>query len=789
MNFKTPKTLIWLIALIPPYAIARQRTYSQITAIFTTERIFKHEYSIRDNSLSLEFEKTTPEELQSFENYDESLIKRVIFKEVAPIGTKIKIILRDHNVKAHIHSQNDPFRVIVEIYDKNYLPKKDRKTEFPDDHPITIDQSNQEDNLVNTPSKKSAILGASPQLLLRDDETIINEPIKNSSKTRRRLLQQLAQPFVTTEEMESVLKTVPDGIAPRWAQYPPYIYRLQMNTYEGRDYSGKKLKKERFPSFSEALSSSTALAEYAGKAFDLGNENKALILYHQLLQKDPEIFDKDATSLWKLSEIHLGNGNLTLARGYYESLLEKHPESAFTPFAQLRMLDIAAIRLTENGNYEEFSTLNSKLDAIKIVNRGELSALVALRRAYWTSFGIEVIKTPQVPPRVTQKNYQILAENYNSAESSKTAFLIGSILINEMTEPSSQWNGTQATFAESFFKRFFSSKSEQTITNLKGRLYKKINENIQTKINRGYLIEALEDYEKLPVSMRSIRKNPRTAWALAEAYRNLDQKLKAIEYYQEASSYLTPGSTDRFKAEFWTARLALGEAANQGTSGTKRQRLISVANQFDKKMSETWNKMDQKSKDVITTSYRDHFEKAVTDSLALRRPAQIVLSQWTGYLTSKASTSTGSSDPDLSSLSDPVSPSSSVFLITDLAKIFANLGMQKERKESILLLSKLKPSDFGDDQSAKNTWAKNLMELAEDYRKSNQYLDAGRLFGLVGDTSENFDKRAETLYKSGLLLFRAGRKQEAISAFQKAADDGNNLFYANLAKERLNQIQ
>ena len=37
-----------------------------------------------------------------------------------------------------------------------------------------------------------------------------------------------------------------------------------------------------------------------------------------------------------------------------------------------------------------------------------------------------------------------------------------------------------------------------------------------------------------------------------------------------------------------------------------------------------------------------------------------------------------------------------------------------------------------DDKAAKALWASQLMALAEDYRKGNQFLDAGRLYGLVG---------------------------------------------------------
>ena len=72
---------------------------------------------------------------------------------------------------------------------------------------------------------------------------------------------------------------------------------------------------------------------------------------------------------------------------------------------------------------------------------------------------------------------------------------------------------------------------------------------------------------------------------------------------------------------------------------------------------------------------------------------------------------------------------------------------------------------------------------------ANQNLEAGRIYSLVGKESQNWEGRAEALYKGGLLLYKAGRREEAIDAFTKASNDGNNLFYANLARERLGQIQ
>lgn len=78
------------------------------------------------------------------------------------------------------------------------------------------------------------------------------------------------------------------------------------------------------------------MADYAGKLFDLGHENRALVAYQQVLHKEPAVFDHDALHLWKFAEIHLGQGNLTLARGYFQAITEKHPASPLAQFAKLR---------------------------------------------------------------------------------------------------------------------------------------------------------------------------------------------------------------------------------------------------------------------------------------------------------------------------------------------------------------------------------------------------------------------------------------------------------------------
>lgn len=755
-----------------------------MTAVFSSERDFKYEYSPQDNSITLEFLKTTPEEIQSFENYDELLAKRVVIKDMSPSGTQIKIVLKNSNIRAHVQSEKEPFRVIIDLFEKGYQPEKDLITELPieasKNRLKSQDKREEQDSSNDLDQKKG-------KLLLSEGESSEKNKKLAPTWTQRRLLQPLGALLLTQEDFEKALNAVPDGTGERWKSLPPYIYRLNTETYESRDAAGNFERNAKLPQFREALSSSKALADYASKFFDMGNENKALVIYNQLLQKDPEIFEKDPTALWKLAEVQLGQGNLTLARGYFETLIEKHPESSFSPFAKVRILDIQAIRMIDQNQVDTLPILVSKLDQIKTRNQGELTGQILIRKAYWSEQGTKIVKNYDIPPRISKSLYSQFSLHYPNAESSKTAFIMGAILINELTEPSQEWNRNNGIFAENFFKRFTGSTAEKTISNLKNKLYTRINSNLQNKISAGFLLDAIEDFESLPYSMKSISKNISTAWSLGEAYRNLDQPKRALPLYEEASNSISQGTPDRLKAEFWSARLAITEARNRTNTTTSRKNYESLARKFDEKMTQTWAKMNAKDRENITTAYKDHFEKSVTDNLPLKRPALIVLSQWTNYLSSKSSTGLSSIDNLTANSASPTS--AAVFLLTDLSKVFGTLGMRKERQESLLLLRNLKPSDFGSDQAAKNIWAEQLTQLAEDYRKANQYLDAGRLFNLVGENSENYDKRAETLYKSGLLLYRAGRKQEAITSFQKASEDGNNLFYANLAKERLNQIQ
>lgn len=751
--------------------------YSQLVVSFNSERPFAQTYSKGEHSLTLEFQKTAPNELAAFEQYDERLIRRVLITDLGPAGTAVKLILRDRDVRAIVNKFDEPFRVSIDLYDADYEEERDPNTGMP-----IVGGGAAASGVASSdgePIKFVAPQGEESAAVVAADAT----PGPKAGKLK--LLQPTPSLFASPDELSSAMRNTPDGVGKAWKEFPPYVYRIQTASYE----EGAKANGPKLPTATQALNSAQAMADYAGKLYALGHEAKALVAYQQVLHLDPTLFDKDALHLWKFAETQLGQGNLTLARGYYEAITEKHPESPLAQFARLRSLDVAAIRLLAQDKKSDLGQLTGNLDQIKPRHNGELTALVGIRRAYWGPAGVASKTEAARLPRLDPPTRADLGAAYPQIESSRTAFLSASLLLNDMVAPNEPWQRAAGPFAEAYFKRFAGAGTEPYRSTLKEALHAKLNANLQAKVTDGKLIEAIDDYEALPATLKSIKKTPKTAWALAEAYRKLSQQDKAIDLYQAAAKTDDDGP-DRFKAEFWLAVTAGERAAELRKGGNQetQSRLAKLSREADKASEATWKRMKPEEQAQIAVAYKEPFEKTVTSAAKLRTAPKIVLGNWTKALATKASTTTGAADS--TDMNRSFSPSgSAVILMSDLGKRFAELGMPEERRQAIGLLKSMKPSEFEDDKAAKQLWANQLMSLAEDYRKGSQFLDAGRIYSLIGAESENWEGRAEALYKGGLLLYRAGRREEAIDAFKKAGDDGNNLFYANLAKERLAQLQ
>ena len=389
-------------------------------------------------------------------------------------------------------------------------------------------------------------------------------------------------------------------------------------------------------------------------------------------------------------------------------------------------------------------------------------------------------------PTINQIQSTGLRQSYPVTDSSRTAFLTASLLLQDLLQDDRSWRASTGQFAAAYFKRFKGQATEPHRSNLLQTLYTKLNKNLQDKVTGNDLVGAVADYENLPDAMEGIQKNPATAWAMAEAYRKLEQLGKSIPFYRRALQGADPGP-DRFKVQYRLSVVA-NRRADQLLTLQKnvktRTRLTDESRRADTAALSSWRSLNPQEKTTIAASFKDDFETAIRRGLKLRTPPKVILERLSTDLSSSLSTGSG-----VESSSSNYAPSAaSVHLLNDLQQRFSELGLSEERKATLALLEQMTPENFGGNKDAQKIWTSQLIDLAETYRKDNRYLDAGRLFQKVATSSEDWSGRAEALYKSGLLLYRGGQRSEALEAFKAAADDGSNVFYANLARERLAQM-
>ena len=751
--------------------------YSQMVVPFTTERKVSQRYDKAAHALVLNFEKTGPSELAALDQYDERLVKRMVVKDLGPYGTEVKFILRDRDVRALVSEFKEPYRVTIDIFDADYSEDRDPTTGLP----LGDNDTREVAKDIATPNNRGKKLKLIEQSGQEQAEAAL--PKSPEAPGRKLLVSPPSQVFATPEEFTSTLRQAQDGAGKAWRDFPPYIYPLKTAVYEEGLATRQSIK----PVSPKVLSSAEAMAEYAGKLFNFGQEAKALVAYSQVLRLDQTVFDRDALHLWRFAEAHLGQGNLALAEGYFAALVQKHPASPLANFAKLRKVDIAALRLIQERREASLPSLLPQLDAIKAAENGELLAQLNIRRAWWRS--PREAEGNKALPLLEAPVHAALTKAYPNVESSRTAFLTASLLLNDSLDPKSAWQRSSGSFAEQYFKRFSGNGAEPYRSQLEERFNTRLSANLESKIEAGKLVEAIEDFEALPKSLQKVKQSPKTAWALAEAYRKLGQSSKSVDLYNAAAKGFSDG-IDHFKAAFWlsvTAGELAAESKENASDQSRLSNLLNLSRNADKDAEKTWDKLRPDERSKLAVAYKEAFEKTVNSPAKLRSGPKIVLKSWTDAMATKKSTQNGGDNVDWMRNYSP--SGSAVILLTDLAKRFGQLGMTAERRQATSLLKNMSPKDFADDAAAKKVWASELINLAEEYRKSNEYLDSGRLFSQVGAEAENFEGRAEALYKGGLLLYRAGRRAEALEAFKKASEDGNNLFYANLAKERLSQLQ
>lgn len=746
-------------------------SFAQMIIPFASERPFDHEWIKSENALVLRFPSSSPSELDAINNYDERLVRRVLIKDLGPQGSEVRLVLRDKDVRAVVTTFKDPFRVSIDLFDKSYAEHKDPETGLP---------------VSGVAQGISAIPEAQKNRIDQQAASSGDQKAQDPKSTPRRKLMQADAPELNSpNELKSFIAKIPPGIGKAWVTYPPYVYRMQLAPYEGREAPAAEISHLQ----SKAMTTSSAMADYAAKLYDFGHEGRALAAYQQVLQREPEVFEKDAIHLWKFAETHLGQGNLTLADGYYQTLIEKHPDHMMARFARLRKLDTQAIKAIQDGQPSHLATLTEKAGSIPTRDSAELLALIAIRSSWWNDSTIDQ-SSRKVLPVCPEETQVLLTKILPKVENPRTAYIGSALVAQKMVSADTSWQNDYATWLSGFFKRYKGSDVEGQRDTLSQAAKKRISQQFSDLFGSNQYVEVVTLYGQLPSEMKSISKDPVVSWQIAESYRSLGQQDKAVDFYKKAMQ--TNTALDRFKASFWVGALSSKRASDlRSTAGNQSsiRGFEAQGSRADNVMDETWSKLKSDEKSLIMTALSSPLQDIVASEAKLKTPPKILLEQYKTALSKNSPKLNATNGTGATDWLGNFSPSAStVRLLDDLGQKFAELGMTTERRQAMELMKFLKPSQFEQDKEASKVWESELTKLAEEYRKADEFLEAGELYTLVGDATTQTEKRAESLYKGGLLLFRAGKKQEAISALEKAKNDSSNLFYSKLASERLNQI-
>lgn len=768
--------LTMLLVLVPNTTI-RAQNYSQLVMGFGSQRPYEYQYNAAENTLLLTIKNTQSHELKSIDQYDERLVRRIVIKDLAGSGVELKVVLRDRNVQATVADFNEPFRIVVDLYDANYSEQKDQITGLPG---LGAKKA------MDVGSEKAAL--DAPRLAAPSEQPAPPSQGNNreGAAQGRRLLQPMPQEFQRSDELTAALNKMDTGPGKSWSDYPVYIYRIQTATMKTDKNYDKWLGDQSV----KAMSSSDAMADYAASLFNFGHESKALIAYQQVLHKSPQVFSQNPQHLWNLAEIHLGQGNLLLADGYYQSEIEKHADSPFARFAELRRLDIRAVKAIRAGDTKAFSDLIPDLEKIRPGNSSEVITQIAIRRAYWqpskTAELEKTIKDRYFIPSLEGNNKTLLERSYKNAEHPWTTFLAATLLMQAALDQQKQWTAETTQLASFYMEQYKGSRVEPFRDQLTERMKAVLNQSLQDIELANQHLAVTNLYESLPPALKKVTNDPKTQWYMGEAYRNLGQPEQAVQFYGRSAPRLE--GIEQVKAYFWLA-IAANDSIELNRRNTAKQNELKKIRQFaDREVAAKWDSLKPNEKQTIYTILKPDLEATVQNRTPVPAAWRIVLSAWERVLGTEVAPNNAEKAPDeLAKIYSPTQQS--VKLFTDLATRFGEMGLKTERQRTLKLLTRLKPSQLDSNPELMKSWAKELTGLAENLRDDNNYLESGRIYTLIGNESTNFDGRAEAFYKGGLLLYRSGRREEAIAAFKKAAEDSNNLMYADLAKARLNQLQ
>lgn len=695
----------------------------------------------RQRSVLLSFAETSQEIRDAFRDFDERNIKKV-YVESSESEILVRLVLHPDR-QMFFAKYADPGRIVLSFFSPNFSVTRDPVSNLP---LLNIGENQSASNsLANAPLEVKAVPAGS------EDGTGPSSVIK--------LLRPIPGRVTNSEELSGLVKDIPSGRGSKWSNYPVYIYPMQTSAIGDAGQNANESD-----SFKVALKDIKSVADYALRTYQLGDERRALRLYQYVLSKEPKVFEKLPLHLWAFAEANFGTGSLDLASGYYQAFIDLFPQSPLHSNAQLRLLDIRSIKTLRSNSFPQFAGLVSELERVDTPT-AEIVGQVELRRSFWRI--PKQLNDQSFLPNIADSDVARLKELLPKVETAHTGFLLASLVVHNLLERSDGWNLESQEFLNSYNQRYHDYSKNSYADYIARRHYEVARKSFEDLFSKKEF-NAIRDLYESVSNQEKIGEGADIAWILAESYRESSAAGDAAPHYLRVAE-TTEDLPRKVEAYFWAAALS---AVSQTSRSQGDERIFATSSRgFERH----WGTLSLDNKKTLYAKIKTPIERTLVEAPEMTSAALAVKEILAKKLEAK----------ELSS--DPLEIDKSISLVSTIIKNLRKAGLESESNESYQLL-RLIPIDKATDQTVRNSWATKLIEFAEILRDRGDTIEAGRVFVDAAEKAGDWSASAEAFYKGGLLLFRGGKRQEALEALRKASSDRDNLYYANLAKERIQQL-
>ena len=796
--------------------------FSEIIFAFKEKKSISYFTDNVKNALIISFKKTSAEELTNLDTYDSRLIKRVLvdhFQTGKDESTRLSLILRDRNIKTTVDIFEDPHRLSIKLFDNDYVAKSPLGSGISSGRNSNlIEHSSSHTGTKKTVGRKinffKDVLDVERGFLdfANAGMNVMQGPVHDWG-SHSLSVQSSLDPYRLSGHPIHYASLDASRMQQAQRLYPLYIYPLPHTLFVRQTVPAKQITES-----AKILS----LAKQALQLFQKRAFRKATLLYQQITIQDKGFVKRHPKHLLVLAESYLGSGSLFLADRYYQMLSDAIPGSSLAFFAHLRQLDVQAIHLYDrlslpslpvqspqkrdrrpkSETFSRFlkesersdaqgliSEILEQLNNLDVPSNNEMQLQVLIRKAYWQAPLEDNLRTTL--PTTSDEVVHDLVSAYKGTSLDETKVLAMAIILWNQLKPGVQWSDNIEFLARKFLRSTNQSSQEGAFHSLQVKIADTVMSQIIFDSNHGQDEKAVA-HGKFLRRLKVNRVSPETNWALGQANRRLGRFSKAHFHYKK-SAVEFPSASKQFEALFMSAFVKWEEISKLRdrvqTRGSPRIRtLLDQAAPIDIQLATRWPLLKVRNQEEFRLGYKKLLVEAVKKNMELKTASRILLE---GYEKGfhEASLVDSLLEDNQAEVKVTYTPSSdAVRHLNLLIRQLAYLALLDERERAIKLIKSINPKKLELDTTAQKIWRTRLIGLAEELRLQGEFLDSGRLYALVAVRSTQPQDNAEAFYKAGLLLQRAGVREEALEAFTKASQDMNNVSYAKLAKKRLDQL-